>query len=670
MYAEILIPQKIGSEKETLTYKIPENTNLELGQIVKVNLRKKAVFGIVWDINNTEPSFKTLEISEIPTKKPLISRKQLELISWMNKYYFCPIHKLIKYFIPKRVFQNKDLPKKLNKKNIQIENFSTKKLNIEQEAAFGYISTENKNKFLIHGVTGSGKTEIYVHLSKHCINILDKQILILVPEISLTPQIIEYFEKSLGIAATVVNSKISEGERQLAWENIWKNESKLIIGSRSAIFAPFQNLGMIIVDEEHENSYKQDKSPRYSIHQITNKLQEQDPNLKIILGSATPSIETAEALKDSTIILKERFAQTTLPKIEIIDLRDEFKKHNHSIFSERLTEEIKNTLANKEQAILFLNRRGSASSIVCRDCGYTAKCPKCETPLTYHSKTLQKPTLICHHCGQISQILTTCPNCKGANIRFLGIGTQKIEEEVHKSFPQARILRADKDTTNTKHGFKEIYKKFRNQEADILIGTQMIAKGLHLPNVNLVGVIVADIGLNIPDFRTEERNFQLMTQVSGRAGRASNEGKVIIQTYNPSHFSLICTQENNYEKFFNYERTQRKLLSNPPFSKLGKLVIENKSLQECQKVTEKIENLLWKFYREEEETVKKTEIENNLEIRSYPAYLARLRGKYRYIILIKSRVDFDLIHKLLEKLPKEYIMDSNIKIDIDPISTT
>lgn len=670
MYAEILIPQKIGNDKETLTYKVPENTILEPGQIVKVNLRKKSVFGIVWDTNNTEPSFKTLEISEIPSKKPLISKNQLELINWMSSYHFCPIHKLIKYFIPKRVFLNKELPKKLRKNTSLDQNFNTQNLNIEQEAAFRSITTEKKNKFLIHGVTGSGKTEIYSHLSKHCINILDKQVLILVPEISLTPQIIEYFEKSLGIAATVINSKISEGERQLAWENIWNNKSKLIIGSRSAIFAPFQNLGMIIIDEEHENSYKQDKSPRYSIHQITNKLQEQDPSLKVILGSATPSIETAEELKDSTIFLKERFAQTTLPTIEIIDLRDEFKKHNNSIFSERLKEEIENTLAKKEQVILFLNRRGSASSIVCRDCGYTAQCPKCETPLTYHSKTLQTPTLICHHCGQISKPVTLCPNCKGHNIRFLGIGTQKIEEEVHKAFPQAKTLRADKDTTSTKHGFKDIYKKFRNQEADILIGTQMIAKGLHLPNVNLVGVIVADIGLNIPDFRTEERNFQLMTQVSGRAGRASNEGKVIIQTYNPAHFSLICTKENNYEKFFNYERTQRKLLNNPPFGRLGKLVIENKSLQECQRITERIENLLWKNYREETESFKNPEATTTLEIRSYPAYLARLRGKYRYVILIKTHLGHDIIHKLLEKLPKEYIIDSNIKIDIDPISTT
>jgi len=662
MYAEILIPQKIGNNRETLTYKVPENINLEIGQIVQVNLRKKATFGIAWELNDIKPKYDTLEIKEIPDKKPLISRQQIELIKWMNRYYFCPIHKLIKYFIPKRIFQNKNLPKKLNKKDVQIENFNTQKLNTEQTNAFLKVTTENKNKFLIHGVTGSGKTEIYTHLAKHCINILDKQVLILVPEISLTPQIIAYFEKSLGISATVINSKISEGERQLAWENIWKNESKLIIGSRSAIFAPFQTLGMVIVDEEHENSYKQDQSPRYKVHTIINNLQRQNTDLKVVFGSATPSIETAEELKDFTIILKERFSKTPLPQVEIIDLREEFKKQNYSIFSDRLKEEISKSLNKKEQIILFLNRRGSASSIVCRDCGFTAKCQKCETPLTYHSKTLQNPKLICHHCGQITQPINTCPNCQGHHIRFLGIGTQKIEEEVNKTFPSAKTLRADKDTTSTKHGFKEIYKKFLNHEADILIGTQMIAKGLHLPKVNLVGVIIADIGLNIPDFRSEERNFQLMTQVAGRAGRVSNEAKVIIQTYNPTHFSLTCTKENNYEKFFTYERTQRKLLSNPPFGHLGKLIIENKSLQDCQKITETIENLLWKFFRESGE--------KDLDIKSYPAYISRLKGKYRYIILIKSSVNNFIIHKLLEKLPKEYIMNPNIKIDIDPITTT
>lgn len=665
MYAEILTPRKIGTEKETLTYQIPENIDIKIGQAVQVPLKKKIISGIVWKIHNEVPNFKTLPIISIFQEKPILSSEQIKLISWMSKYYFCHLYKLIKYFIPKRILENKTIPKKLLKKPEEISRSGTKKLTSEQERIFLEIKNKNLNKFLIHGITGSGKTEIYTHLAEEYLE-QDKQVLILVPEISLTPQIIEYFEKSLGLKATVIHSKISECERQFNWMNIFENKARLIIGSRSAIFAPFQNLGLIIIDEEHELSYKQDKSPRYTIHRLVEKFQELNPQIKAIFGSATPSIETAEKLKTATLSLNQRIGDSSLPEIEIVDMREEFKKQNYSIFSERLQEELKNILNRKEQAILFLNRRGSASSIVCRDCGYTAKCADCEISLTYHLKTLENPKLICHHCGKISRPPANCPICKGPNIRFLGIGTQKIEVELSKIFQKARILRADKDTTGTKHGFEEIYKKFKNHEADILIGTQMIAKGLHLPKINLVGVILADIGLNIPDFRTSERNFQLMTQVAGRAGRSGKNGKVIIQTYNPENFALLCAAENNYEKFLSYERTQRKLLNNPPFGRLVKILIENKSLNECKKMVEKLENLLRKFFREGNENNK----DSALEITSYPAYLTRLRGKYRHIILMKSSENSDIIHNLLEKLPKEYIMDPNIKIDIDPINTT
>lgn len=666
MYAEILIPQKIGTEKETLTYEIPENLNPIPGQAVKISLRKKILTGVVWSIHNEKPEFRTIPIISLAeydgSHKPLLSTLQLRLLDWMSHYYFCPLHKLLKYFIPTRILENRTIPKKLLKNPEEIQPTGTKKLTKEQERIFLEIKSKSLNKFLIHGITGSGKTEIYTHLAKEQLQ-QNRQVLILVPEIALTPQIIEYFEKSLGFKAGVIHSKISEGEKQLTWTNIFANKMRLIIGSRSAIFAPFQELGLIIIDEEHELSYKQDKAPRYTIHRLVEKMQELNPEIKAVLGSATPSVETAEKLKDTTLSLQERIGKSTLPQIEIVDLRDEFKKHNFSIFSERLQEEIKNILSKKEQAILFLNRRGSASSIVCRDCGYICKCPDCEIALTYHAKTLEKPKLICHHCGKISEPPATCPQCKGANIRFLGIGTQKIEAELIKAFPQARILRADKDTTNSKHGFEEIYRKFKNHEADILVGTQMIAKGLHLPKVNLVGVVLADIGLNIPDFRTSERNFQLMTQVSGRAGRAGNDGKVIIQTYNPDNFALLCTAENNYEKFLGYERTQRKLLKNPPFGQLAKILIEHKSLNECRNMVEKMENNLWKIFREHEKN------DETLEITSYPAYLTRLRGKYRYILLLKSPAE-NLIHEILEKLPKEDIINTSIKIDVDPINTT
>jgi primosomal protein N' (replication factor Y) len=668
-----------------LTYKIPEKRAFTSGDLVSVPLKKKTVTGIIFNIHNNKPSFETLEIKEKLATNPPLTNQQIDLIKWLNQYYFCPLNKIIKLFIPKRVFDNKKLPKSYKKsqtktpkttnRNEQIISSTSKTLTNQQQAAIKEITENSLNKFLIHGITGSGKTEIYTRLAETYIK-QGKQALILVPEISLTPQIIKYFEEALQIKAAVIHSRLSEGEKQESWLNIKENKAKLIIGSRSAVFSPFQNLGIIIMDEEHELSYKQDNSPRYSAYKMIEKIQELNPEIKIVYGSATPSIETAEKLKDSTILLTERINKIDLPKVEIVDLREEFKKKNYSIFSDSLKEEMLSALSKNEQIILFLNRRGSASSVVCRDCGYIEKCKTCDVPTTYHEKTFNQNKLICHHCGQISKPPIICPVCKGTHIKYLGIGTQKIETEVKKEFPNARILRADKDTTAKKHGFEEIYKKFLNHEADILIGTQMITKGLHLPKVNLVGVILADIGINIPDFKTAERTFQLLTQVAGRAGRDKSQGKVIIQTYNPENISLVCAKTHNYAEFFKYERTQRKLLFNPPFSRLAKIMIQNEHLKKCQENTEKIYKLLNELLKETSKSITKDPKTPTIEIMSYPAYLARLKGKYRYIILIKDKSSLpDLsaqpkIHNLLEKLPKEYIMDTNIKIDIDPITTT
>lgn len=659
MYAEIILPQRIGNTS-TLTYSVPDELELKLGQIVTAPLRGRTISGVVWKTIEEKPEFRTLPIKEIIKLQPIFSENQLKLIRWISEYYFCPLHKIFSLFIPKRILDNKPI-KRRKQKEEQINRTKPKKLNEEQEKAVTEILKSEKNKFLIHGITGSGKTEIYCRLAEDIIN-KNKQVLILVPEISLTPQTIEYFQKTIGIKASVIHSKLSPGERQESWININSNQTKLIIGSRSSIFAPFKNLGLIIVDEEHEQSYKQDNSPRYHTHKVAEKMQELDPELKIIFGSATPSIETAEKLKNSTIHLKNRIGTKTLPEVKIIDLREEFQKKNYSIFSDDLSEELEKTLKRKEQAILFINRRGSASSVVCRDCGDTENCKNCDIPLTYHSKTIGKPVLICHHCGIIAEPPATCKNCLGTNIRFLGGGTQKIETETAKHFPDAKLLRADKDTTSQKNSFKEIYQDFKNQKADILIGTQMIAKGLHLPNVSLVAVILADIGLNLPDFRTNERNFQLITQVSGRAGRGEAKGKVMIQTYNPENIALKFSKNNDYEGLFNYEISQRKLLQYPPFANMAKLLIEEKVFSKVQTKAEELENQLWKIAREENLT-------ENLEINTYPAYMARLKGKFRYIVLIKTPPALTA-HKLLVKLPEKYIMDPNIKIDIDPLSIT
>lgn len=659
-YAEVIFQQKTGPDKDTLTYSLPEGEVFRVGQSVLVSLRMKKKNGMIWKIHSEKPSFATQEVLQLNATHPLLTSQQIKLIEWISTYYFSPVYKILKLFIPKRIFEQKPIRKGKTKEKEQIIRSQNLNHTEDQLKTIKNIIESNKNTFLIHGITGSGKTEVYTQLAYNYLE-QNKQVLILVPEISLTPQIIDYFEKSLGKEATVIHSKKSEGERYQAWENIWNGEAKLVIGSRSAIFSPFQNLGLIIMDEEHENSYKQDNSPRYSTHSIIEKMQEANPELKWVLGSATPNVETAEKLKDDTIKLTERIGTATLPEVSIVDLRDEFKKGNHSIFSEILEKELRATLANKSQAILFINRRGSASSVVCRDCGYRVDCQHCELPMTYHQSTFNQGSLICHHCGHISTPPATCPTCHGANIRFLGIGTQRIEAEIKKLLPEARVLRADKDTTSEKEGFRKIYQALKNHEADILIGTQMIAKGLHLPKVQLVGVVLADIGLNIPNFKSSERNFQLMTQVAGRAGRGLLEGKVIIQTYNPENIALLCAQKHDYESFFTYERQQRKLLHNPPFGRLAMLTITDPSQKKVKEKTEELENRLWKIARESQST-------EGLEINSYPAYLMKLKNKYRYNILIKSKNTEDLIHKLLEKLPKADIINPDIKIDIDPTS--
>ncbi|MBT3705138.1 primosomal protein N' [Candidatus Peregrinibacteria bacterium] len=673
MYADIAFQQKIG-DQETLTYEVPSSLEqtIKPGHLVVLNLRNRLTTGLVWHTHNNKPDFKTQEIEGLSNPDPLLTKTQIQLVKFISEHYFAPLFKVLKLFIPARIFKAK--PMRLREKVETLpKHIALKILTKSQQEAFDTIenkdeqknstktdtTTEQANKFLIHGITGSGKTEIYLHLAKKHID-NNKQVLILIPEISLTPQTVEYFESRLQIKAAVIHSRLSEGEKYKTWQDIQANKKSLVIGSRSAIFSPFKNLGLIIIDEEHEFSYKQDQSPRYLTHAVAEYMAELQP-LKLVLGSATPSIETTFKYTDATVHLHQRIGIAKLPKVHIVDMREEFKKGNKSIFSDKLFNAINKTLKENKQAILFLNRRGSASSIVCRDCGDKLTCKNCDIPMTYHARTLGKPVTICHHCGQIGSIPINCPNCKSPHIRYLGIGTERIEEETKKLFKNARVLRADKDTTSRKDSFEQIYSSFKAHEADILIGTQMIGKGLHLPNVNLVGVILADIGLNIPDFRSSERSFQLLTQVAGRAGRSQEKddlGQVVIQTYSPDHFALQATETHDYTAFYNIERQQRQLLKYPPFSSLAKLSIETPKFLDAKNRAEELEEILKQTLNKNPDL--KTKVD---EINTYPAFIPRLHNKYRYRILIKGSEPQALIKSLDQK------SISDIKIDIDPIST-
>jgi primosomal protein N' (replication factor Y) (superfamily II helicase) len=634
MYAEIGFQRKVG-ERDTLTYQVPREATP--GSLVKVPLRNQKTHGIVLKTSEEKPSYPTKEVEEIAATN-LLTPWQLQLIFWISEYYMAPLNKVIKLFVPAKIFNDKNLrPRKTEEK--EITKIPSLTLTKDQKEAFDKIHKSKKSLFLLHGITGSGKTEIYVQLAKKYIA-QKKQVLILVPEISLTPQTVEYFEKSIGEKASVIHSRLAEGERIKAWKNIKEGETKIIIGSRSSVFAPFKNLGLIVIDEEHETSYKQEQSPRYNTKDIALKMVELIPDLKVVFGSATPLAETFANKKIEQVTLKERFNKTPLPKVRIADMRDELKKKNFSIFSDTLYKKIEQALKKKEQIILFLNRRGKASAIACRACGYRVTCPDCDISLTYHRQP--KPILICHHCGIIKDPPVNCPECKSHYIKHLGIGTQKVEEEVLKAFPGVRVLRADKDTTTKKHDFEKIYKDFRNHKADILVGTQMIGKGLHLPKVSLVGVVLADIGLGIPDFKSQERTFQLLTQVAGRAGRGKDQGEVVIQTYDPENLAIQAAKEHDYKKFYTQEILNRENCNYPPFSKMIKLIYSNPTEQKCIEETASLAEKI------------------GANTTTYPALITKKGGKYHYNILIKAE-------NPREKL-KEIEIPDGWKIDVDPIS--
>lgn len=519
----------------------------------------------------------------------------------------------------------------------------------EQDVALkALLNADRKQRsFLLHGITGSGKTEIYLQMIKKQLE-QGHQCLLLVPEIALTTELIQYFTEHFPDEISIIHSQLSDGERLQNWHRIHQGETKLILGSRSALFTPWQSLGLIIIDEEHEWTYKQDSTPRYHARRVAQQItQILDPKPLLLLGSATPSLESlTEIPEEQHLKLLKRATNKPLPPVHIVDLRDEFKKKNFSMFSETLQEAIGERLKQGEQSILFLNKRGASSSLTCRDCGYTAMCTDCSVAMTYHRQLLEFEGggLICHYCGLYEELLTACPDCHSSAIRHIGSGTQKAEEQLQQLFPKARILRADKDTTSGKYDFETIYHQVRDGKADILIGTQMIAKGLDLPNVTLTGIIIADIGLHIPDFRASERVFQLLMQVAGRSGR-HKPGEVIIQTYQPYHPAIQAIRNYDFEGFSKHELMTRKDLQYAPYTKSIKLIYAHENARiaadEAQKLYVKLESQ-----------------DSNLIIDMAPHYIPRLHGKYVWNILIRGEEPRKILASTA--IPKDW------KIDVDP----
>ena len=520
-------------------------------------------------------------------------------------------------------------------------------LNDEQiNAVNTVLKSGNEKPFLLFGITGSGKTEVYLSIIEEIIK-NGRQAIVLVPEISLTPLIVGRFKKRFGDKAAVTHSKMSDGERYEVWSKAKNGEISIVIGPRSAVFMPFKNLGIIIIDEEHESSYISETSPKYSACEVAEKICSVN-RAKLLLGSATPLIDSfLKAQKGQYRLLKltERAGNGALPKTEIVDMRRELEEGNRTVFSRKLYYAIKEKLDKHEQIMLFLNRRGYSTFVSCRKCGHVMMCPNCSVSYRYHYKGNY---LMCHYCGKKESVPAVCPQCGSKYIKYFGTGTQKIEDEVKRMFPQARVLRMDFDTVSKKGSHRAILNAFANGEADILIGTQMIAKGHDFPNVTLVGIMAADVSLNVGDYRGSEVTFELITQAAGRAGRSTSKGNVIIQTYQSEHYAIECAAKQDYESFFKKECAVRKTMEYPPFSFVYTLLFSGK---DENKVNEKI-TAFNSIVMENKHIFESSGIKINI-IGPTEAVIYKIKNEYRMTLSVKCSNESSL-REFIKKSMAEY----------------
>lgn len=599
--------------------------------------------------------------------RELIKQKEMDyaLLSSKLNVSLAPIKKLQeqKVLIVESAKEYRNPVKQLTQKEYDIS------LNFEQQQVVWQViqdwSQGNQYNYLLKGVTGSGKTEVYMELIHSCIQ-QGKQAIVLIPEIALTYQTVMRFYNRFGDRVSIMNSRLSPGERYDQFQRAKTGDIDIMIGPRSALFTPFQHLGLIIIDEEHENSYKSETVPKYHARELAFKRADMS-GASVILGSATPSLESYYKVKNNELVLLElnkRVEEKPLPECEVIDLREELKAGNRSILSTRLQALMEDRLAKKQQIMLFLNRRGALGFVSCRSCGYVLKCPHCDVSLHQHNNG----KMICHYCGYEEEVKKVCPSCGSKYIAGFKAGTQKIEEIVKRRFPKARVLRMDFDTTRTKDSYEQILQTFGNQEADILIGTQMIVKGHDFPNVTLVGVLAADLSLNSSDYHGAERCFQLLTQAAGRAGRGKELGNVVIQTYNPEHYAVLAAKEQNFEAFYEQEITYRRLMHYPPiWNLLVILCVSSKELP-LEQAVKKISALLQRQLGENER------IRNELiqVVGPADASISKINDFYRKLIYIKTKDYKHLV--LLKDCVEWYVKDNkdfanvNIQFDFNPMN--
>lgn len=714
MIAKVLVEINNINVDKTFDYIVPFKyiEKIKIGMRVKVPFASRELEGFVLDlVNNADDNYELKEIISIVDTEPILNNELLHLGHFMSKKYFSTLISCYQTMLPKalkaqnRTNINKKMIKyvelcsnsfpklkpnqekiveylringKVKKEEVNkisvsgvntlikngiiietlIEEYRlvTKdinekesfKLTVEQQEAKNKILSQTQSSvFLLHGVTGSGKTVVYMEIVEEMLN-RGKDSIFLVPEISLTPQMVYHFKSRFGDEVAVLHSRLSEGEKYDEYRKIVEGKVHIVVGARSAVFAPFKNLGVIIIDEEHTTSYKQDNNPKYSAIEIAIE-RAKNNNAIVILGSATPSLETyARSIKGlyTLVELKHRVNTNNLPLVEIVDMSKE--KHRGSIFSSRLITEVNKRLEEHEQIILLLNRRGYSSFITCSNCGYTAKCPHCDITLTYHKTS---NTLRCHYCGYADKMNDICSSCGEKAIKTLGTGTEKVEEEIRKVF-NARVVRMDLDTTSKKGSHEKIITAFKNHEYDILLGTQMIAKGLDFSNVTLVGVINADTSLMIPNYRSNEYTFQLLMQTAGRSGRGEKNGSVIIQTFNPEHYAITLASKHDYIDFFKQEMEVRRKLSYPPYYYLTYIKVIGKDYNKISVESNKIASILTR------------ELKNSKILGPTTCSVFKLNGLFRFGIIIKYKKE-EKMEEVLQSLVNHYKGNQTVKVDID-----
>ncbi|MBR5370511.1 MAG: primosomal protein N' [Bacilli bacterium] len=600
------------------------------------NIKYDTYYKLNGDYSNIKLTDKQKEIVELVKNGPII-RKDLVDISLSS------LNTLLKKNI---LVEEKIEHYRVNYDDVVVEK---KELTFEQKSVVDSVISDT-NTYLLYGVTGSGKTEVYMEIIDYYLSI-GKTSIVLVPEISLTPQMINRFEKRFGKKIAAIHSGLSDGEKYDEYRRIARGEASIVIGARSAIFAPLNNIGIIIIDEEHSDSYKQsDPNPRYHARDIA-ILRSKYHKCSVLLGSATPSLESmarGEKGVYKLLSLPHRINGKELPLVNIIDMNKEIKKvRGH--FSNELIDSIRNRLEKNEQVILLLNRRGYSSFVTCKNCGYTFKCPNCDITLTYHKSS---NTLRCHYCGHGEKVYDTCPSCKEKSLNNLGVGTQKIEEELNKLFPNSKVLRMDYDTTSKKGMHEKMIDDFREGKYDILLGTQMVAKGLDFSNVTLVGVINADTSLNIPDFRSSENTFSLLSQVAGRSGRSTKEGTVIIQTFNPEHYAISLCKNHDYISFYKQEMMIRRSLKYPPYYYICNIRVTGKDSNYILGEALKIKNSL------------ERNLHSTIILGPSTSSLFKMNNVYRYNIILKYKKE-DNLYPILSKVLEHYLVNNKVKVDID-----